>query len=298
MELLELSRKPDWLKVRAPGGERYTALKERVRRLHLSTVCEEAHCPNVAECWGGGTATFMLLGDICTRGCRFCAVASGREGRPLDPQEPEHVARAVREMGLTYVVLTSVDRDDLPDQGAGHFAACVRAIREADPRILVEVLTPDWRGDEGCAAVVAASGAEVLAHNVEVVRRLQPAMRDVRCSYEVSLSILRAYKRLAPGRLTKSSLMVGCGETGEEVRETLGDLRAAGVDIVTLGQYLRPSPWHAPVVRYVPPDEFAAWERAAVEMGFRFVASGPLVRSSYRAGELFLEGMLRSDKHA
>jgi lipoic acid synthetase len=196
-------------------------------------------------------------------------------------------------MGLTYVVLTSVDRDDLPDQGAGHFAECVRAIRRATPEVLVEVLTPDWRGDERCAETIAASGANVLAHNVEVVERLQRSMRDARCSYGVSLSTLRAYKRIAPERFTKSSLMLGAGETSGEVVEALRDLREAGVSIVTLGQYLRPSPQHAPVVRWVHPDEFAFYRREAEVMGFRFAASGPLVRSSYRAGELFLESMLR-----
>jgi lipoic acid synthetase len=291
--LVELHRKPEWLKVRAPGGERFAAIKERVRRLHLNTVCQEARCPNLGECWGGGTATFMLLGDVCTRGCRFCAVTSAREGRPLDPEEPAHVARAVGEMGLTHVVLTSVNRDDLPDQGASHFAQCVRAIKRLDSRVIVEVLTPDWQGDESCARVIALSGAEILAHNVEVVRRLQRTLRDARCDYDTSLALLRAYRRLAPERYTKSSIMVGAGEDGGEVLETLSDLREAGVSLVTIGQYLRPSPKHAPVVRYVHPDEFAAWEREAQAMGFLYAASGPLVRSSYRAGELFVASLPR-----
>jgi lipoic acid synthetase len=280
-------RKPEWLKVRAPGGKRFASIQERVHRLHLHTVCEEAHCPNLGECWGQGTATFMILGDLCTRGCRFCAVTSAREGRPLDPQEPVHVAWAVREMGLRHVVLTSVNRDDLPDQGAGHFAACVREILHLNPGVVVEVLTPDWQGDEDCAKVIAESGAEILAHNVEVVRRLQRSMRDARCDYDLSLGLLRAYRRLAPKRFTKSSVMVGAGETEDEVLQTLYDLREAGVSLVTIGQYLQPTPRHAPVVRYVHPDEFAAWEQEARALGFRDVASGPLVRSSYHAGELF-----------
>jgi lipoic acid synthetase len=288
--------KPEWLKVRAPGGPRYAALKERVRRLDLHTVCEEARCPNIGECWGQGTATMMLLGDVCTRGCRFCAVESGRAGRPLDPNEPAHVAHAVREMELRYVVLTSVDRDDLPDQGAAHYAACVRAIKAASPEVLVEVLTPDWQGDDACARALAESGADVLAHNVEVVPRLQRSMRDARCSYDVSLATLRAYKRHAPERHTKSSIMVGCGETEAEVLEVLRDLRGAGVSVVTVGQYLRPTPKHAEVARFAHPDEFAAYERAAREMGFLFCASGPLVRSSYRAGELFMRALLEGQR--
>ena len=288
--------KPQWLKVRAPGGPRYTALKERVQRLNLHTVCEEAHCPNVGECWSAGTATMMLMGDVCTRGCRFCAVESGREGRPLDPDEPVHVARAVREMELSYVVLTSVDRDDLPDQGSGHYAACVRAIKAESPQVLVEVLTPDWLGDEACARTLAESGADVLAHNVEVVPRLQRSMRDARCSYEQSLQTLRHYQRHAAERHTKSSLMLGCGEEPEEVVQTLRDLRDAGVSLVTLGQYLRPTPKHAPVVRWAPPEEFAFYKQEAEAMGFLFAASGPLVRSSYRAGEAYVEGLLRGGR--
>jgi len=287
--------KPEWLKVRAPGGERYTAMKERVRRLGLNTVCEEARCPNIGECWGSGTATMMLMGDVCTRGCRFCAVESGKTGRPLDPAEPAHVARAVREMELSYVVLTSVDRDDLHDQGANHYAECVRAIKRETPRVLVEVLTPDWMGDAECARILATSGADVLAHNVEVVARLQRSMRDARCSYEQSLATLRNYKHSAPARHTKSSIMVGCGETEDEVLETLRDLRAAGVSIVTIGQYLRPTPKHAEVVRFAHPDEFARYKAAAAKMGFLFAASGPLVRSSYRAAEAFVEGLLHGE---
>lgn len=288
--------KPSWLKVRAPGGDAYTALKARVRRLGLHTVCEEARCPNVGECWSEGTATLMVMGDVCTRGCRFCAVESAKVGRPLDVDEPEKVGLAVSEAGLRYVVLTSVDRDDLPDQGAHHYAACVRAIKTRSPEILVEVLTPDWQGDAALCDVLADSGADVLAHNVEVVPRLQRHMRDARCDYETSLKTLRQYKARAPQKHTKSSIMVGCGETPEEVVETLRELRRAGVSLVTVGQYLRPTPKHAPVERFVHPDEFAEYKREAEAMGFLFAACGPLVRSSYRAAEVFMEGHLRANR--
>ena len=290
--------KPTWLKVRAPGGPEYTALKARVQRLGLHTVCEEARCPNVGECWAEGTATLMLMGDVCTRGCRFCAVESGKAGRPLEPDDPENVGVAVHEAGLRYVVLTSVNRDDLADQGAHHYAACVRAIKTRRPDILVEVLTPDWQGSPVLCDVLADSGADVLAHNVEVVERLQRTMRDARCAYATSLDTLRHYRARAPDQHTKSSIMLGCGETTEEVMATLRDLREVGVSLVTLGQYLRPTPKHAPVERWVHPDEFALYKREAEAMGFLFAASGPLVRSSYRAGEVFMEGLLRGQSAA
>lgn len=283
-------RKPPWLKIRPPSGERYAAVKSRMRGLNLNTVCEEARCPNVGECWGQGTATFMLLGEICTRGCRFCAVRSSREGEALDPNEPQHVAEAVASMQLDYVVLTSVDRDDLPDGGAGHFAATVNAIRRRVPAAHVEVLIPDFAGQAAALDLLLASRPDVLAHNIEVVRRLTPTVRDARCDYDLSLSVLRMSKMRRPELLTKSSIMIGLGESDEEVLASLADLRAAGVDIVTLGQYLRPSVKHAAVVEYSPPKRFARLGEAAREAGFLYVASGPLVRSSYRAAELFVKG--------
>lgn len=285
-------RKPEWLKVRPPGGETFAHLKSLLRGLDLHTVCEEAHCPNVAECWGGGTATIMLLGDTCTRGCRFCAVTSGNPRGVVDPLEPEKVATAVADLGLTYVVLTSVDRDDLPDGGASHFAQTVRAIKRLDSSILVETLVPDFQGDAAAISTVLGGGQEVFDHNVETVRRLQAVVRDRRANYEQSLFVLRHAKSVRPDVFTKSSVMLGLGETEEEVLETLRDLRAAGVDIVTMGQYLRPSGWHLAVNEYVSPDTFDRYRHHAQAMGFLYVASGPLVRSSYRAGEFFLESVL------
>jgi len=291
--MLAAERKPEWLKVRPPAGESFTHIKSLLRGYNLHTVCEEAHCPNLGECWGGGTATIMLLGDTCTRGCRFCAVASGNPRGAVDPFEPVKVAETVADLGLTYVVLTSVDRDDLPDGGAAHFAQTVRAIKAKDPGIVVETLVPDFRGDPAAIRVVLGGGQEVFDHNVETVRRLQGTVRDPRANYEQSLFVLRHAKEVRPDVRTKSSIMLGLGEAEDEVLETLRDLRAAGVDIVTLGQYLRPSAWHLPVLEYVPPEAFDGYRRQAEAMGFLYVASGPLVRSSYRAGEFFLESRLR-----
>lgn len=282
------NRKPPWLKVRAPGGENYTRLKSTLRDLDLHTVCEEARCPNVGECWSAGTATMMLLGHTCTRGCRFCAVTSGNPRGAVDPREPEHVARAVESMKLRYVVLTMVDRDDLLDGGADHVARTVSALRARNPELLIEALTGDFAGKHEDVARVVASAPDVFAHNVEVPRRLTPSIRDARCSYDRSLEVLRFAKECAPDRLTKSSIMVGVGETDDEVLETLRDLRRVGVDVATVGQYLRPTPKHAAVERYVEPEAFANYERAGLEMGFSFVASGPLVRSSYHAAEAFV----------
>ncbi|HEV8595334.1 MAG TPA: lipoyl synthase [Thermoplasmata archaeon] len=291
--MLAAERKPEWLRVRPPGGEWYVHLKTLLRGLDLHTVCEEAHCPNVAECWGGGTATIMLLGATCTRGCRFCAVTSGNPRGVVDPNEPEKVAAAIADLGLTYVVLTSVDRDDLPDGGAAHFAETVRAIKARDPSILVETLVPDFQGDREAIRTVLGGGQDVFDHNVETVRRLQGVVRDPRANYEQSLAVLRTAKEIRPGVYTKSSIMVGLGETEAEVLETFRDLRAAGVDIVTIGQYLRPSSWHLPVLEYVPPETFDRYRRQAEDLGFRYAAAGPLVRSSYRAGEFFLESLVR-----
>ena len=286
-------RKPEWLRVRPPSGASYGHLKGLLRYLNLHTVCEEAHCPNVGECWGGGTATIMLLGDVCTRGCRFCAVTSGNPHGLVDPDEPQKVAAAIADLGLTYVVLTSVDRDDLPDGGASHFAATVREIKVRDPEILVEVLVPDFQGDLDAVRTVVESGLDVLDHNLETVRRLQAVARDRRANYEQSLAVLRAAKPMREGLFTKSSLMLGLGETRAEVLEAMRDLRAIDVDFLTLGQYLRPSEWHLPVQEYVSPGAFDELKAAGEAMGFAFVAAGPLVRSSYRAGEFFLESAVR-----
>jgi len=283
------ARKPGWLRVGMPGGERYQHVRATLKGLRLHTVCAEAHCPNVGECWGGGTATVMLMGDTCTRGCRFCNVKTAPRPPPLDTDEPRHVAEAVRRLGLDYVVVTSVDRDDLADGGAGHFAAAIVQLRQV-PGLLVEVLTPDFRGDPAAVRTVGRAGPDVFANNLETVRRLSPVVRDARAGYRQTLEVLHRMKSEFPAILTKSSIMVGFGESPAEVEEAMGDLRAAGVDILTLGQYLRPSAWHLPVVEFVSPERFGAYQEAGKRRGFRYVASGPLVRSSYRAGELFLRG--------
>ena len=285
--------KPAWLKVRAPGGERYNALKETFRSLDLHTVCEEARCPNVGECWSEGTATVMLLGDTCTRGCRFCAVTTGQPRGAVDVREPEHVARALSRMPLRYVVMTMVDRDDLLDGGASHMARTVRRLRELRPEMLLETLVGDFGGHLADVDTTVDAGPHVWAHNIEVVQRLQRTIRDVRCSYEQSLGVLRRAKERAPAILTKSSLMVGIGETDDEVLEAMRDLREAGVDVVTIGQYLRPTPKHAPVDRFVEPARFEDFAREGKAMGFAFVASGPLVRSSYKAAEVFMASTLQ-----
>jgi lipoyl synthase len=286
--------KPPWLRVRAPGGDQYHELKRTFRELNLFTVCEEARCPNVGECWREGTATVMLLGDVCTRGCRFCAVTTGRPGA-LDEAEPEHVAEAIGKMALQYVVLTMVDRDDLPDGGARSVGRTVEHLKALRSDLLVETLVGDFQAKFDAIDIVLASRPDVFAHNVEVVRRITRRVRDARCGYDRSLSVLRYAKERAEGRVTKSSIMVGIGETDEEVVETLSDLRSVGVDIVTIGQYLRPSPKHHEVVRFVPPETFAEFQRAAERIGFLYAASGPLVRSSYKAAEVFVRSVLRPE---
>jgi lipoic acid synthetase len=292
-------RKPEWLKVRAPGGERYTHIKETLRRYDLHTVCEEARCPNVGECWGAGTATIMVLGETCTRGCRFCAVNSGDPRGAVDPREPEHVGRTIAAMGLDYVVLTMVDRDDLLDGGAKHVADTVRAIKRGRPDVLVETLVGDFNGVmRDVAGLVTQGRPDVFAHNVETVERLQRTVRDARCGFARSLAVLEHAKRVDPAVHTKSSIMLGVGEQPAEVLDAMRALRSAGVDVLTLGQYLRPSPRHLEVARYVHPDEFAALRAEGDAMGFAYVASGPLVRSSYRAAEAFLRGLVRREDPA
>jgi lipoic acid synthetase len=290
--------KPDWLKVRAPHGEPFFDLKQILRRRGLHTVCEEARCPNIGECWDGGTATFMIMGDVCTRGCSFCAVTTLKKGTPLDPLEPQKIADAVAEMDLDYIVLTTVDRDDLPDQGAAHCAATVRAVREAHPRIIQEVLFGDFQGNEDHIRTVVDAKPEVYGHNVETIRRLTPKVRDARCSYDQSLRVLELAKELDPGMYTKSSIMLGLGETEEEVVETMEDLRAIDVNILTLGQYLQPTFKHLDVETFVHPEQFDRYREIGESLGFLFVASGPLVRSSYRAGEYFMQNVIERDRAA
>ncbi|MEF8777652.1 MAG: lipoyl synthase [Natronomonas sp.] len=291
-------RKPEWLKSRPPSGERFTEIKSTLRDRNLHTVCEEANCPNLGECWSGrdgpGTATFMLMGERCSRGCNFCDVETGGM-EPLDPDEPENVAEAVAEIGLDYVVLTSVDRDDLADGGASHFAETIRAIKAHDPEILVESLIPDFQGDLDAVDAIIEAGADVVAHNVETVERLQWPVRDRRAGYEQSLSVL---ERIANSDVyAKTSLMLGVGEYDHEVYQTLSDLSEIGVDIVTFGQYLQPSRSHLEVFEYVHPDTFDVWKAIAEEeFGFLYCASGPMVRSSFKAGELFVEALLRDEK--
>ena len=294
MSLPISARKPEWLKIRPPGGENYSQIKNLLRELKLHTVCEEAACPNVSECWGGGTATLMLMGDTCTRGCKFCHVKSGNPKGVLDLEEPTKVATALAKLGLTYVVLTSVDRDDLADGGADHFARTVEEIKKRVPEMLVEVLTPDFKGDKAAVARVIASGVDVFAHNIETIPRLTKQVRDGRCDYQQSLEVLRYAKELRPAVHTKSSIMVGLGETKEEVFAAMDDLRRVGASIVTIGQYLRPTSWHIGVEEYIAPALFEEYERVGLEKGFLCVPSGPLVRSSYRAGEKFLEGLIRT----
>ncbi len=288
----EMRVKPRWLKVKAPAGERYLEIKSLLASLNLATVCQEARCPNMGECWGGGTATFMLMGEVCTRGCKFCAVKTGNPRGAIDPKEPEKVGYAISKMGLDYVVLTSVDRDDLPDEGSGHFARTVEVIKSLSPDLIVEVLTPDFKGNEAYVAKIVDAAPDVFAHNVETVERLQKAVRDPRAGYAQSLRVLEFVKERNPSRYTKTSLMLGLGETHEEIRQTLRDLRGIGCDVVTFGQYLQPTHRHLKVQEFVSPEQFEAWQAEAEGMGFLYVASGPLVRSSYRAGEFFMKGVI------
>ena len=288
--------KPDWLRVRSPSGDNYEKVKGLLRSHNLHTVCEEANCPNVAECWGGGTATFMLMGDTCTRGCRFCMVKSGNPHGALDVFEPVKVADTIADLRLRYVVITSVDRDDLPDGGAEHFAATIRAIKKRDPNVITEVLIPDFQGNLDSVKKIVEAGPEVIAHNIETTRTLTPKVRDPRANYEQSLRVLRSIKDFNPSTYSKSSIMMGLGEVEPDLVAAMKDLRAANVDILTLGQYLRPSKAHIPVTEYVSPGTFEHYKHLADGLGFLYVASGPLVRSSYRAGEFFVEALIRKKK--
>ncbi|KAJ3325114.1 hypothetical protein HDV06_004870 [Boothiomyces sp. JEL0866] len=293
---------PSWLKTEIPVGQDYKRIKRDLRGLKLNTVCEEARCPNIGECWGGGedgtaTATIMLMGDECTRGCRFCSVKTNRNPNPLDPDEPENTAEAISRWGLDYIVMTSVDRDDLPDGGAAHFAKTVRLIKEKAPHILVETLTGDFWGKLENVETVALSGVDVYAHNIETVENLQPYVRDRRAGFKQSLSVLERAKKVRPTLVTKTSMMLGLGETDEEVMHALKELRKIDVDVVTFGQYMRPTKKHMKVEAYITPEKFDYWAKTATELGFKYVASGPLVRSSYKAGELYIKNILKAEKN-
>lgn len=304
---LETARKdpnaklPSWLKVPIPKGKSFHNVKKDVRELKLATVCEEAKCPNIGECWGGkkseATATIMLLGDTCTRGCRFCSVKTNRKPAAPDPMEPENTAEAISRWELGYVVLTTVDRDDLVDGGARHLAETVQKIKQKAPQILVEVLGGDFRGDLSMVEILADSGLDVYAHNLETVEALTPHIRDRRATYRQSLAVLERAKQTNSSLITKTSLMLGFGETDDQVLQTLRDLREIGCDVVTFGQYMRPTKRHMKVVEYIKPEKFDYWRDTALDMGFLYVASGPLVRSSYKAGEAFIENVLKKRKH-
>lgn len=284
--------KPDWLRIRLSSSPRYAEVKKRVHDLKLSTVCEEAKCPNISECWSHGTATIMLLGSVCTRACRFCAVDTGNPNGWLDKEEPKKTAETVKAMGLQYVVLTSVDRDDLPDGGAKHYADTIMAIKVLNPTTKVEALTGDFQGNLPSVQVVLDSGVDVFAQNIETVKRLTYPVRDPRASYEQTLSVLAYAKQGGSAVITKTSLMLGLGETEVEVLATMDDLRAIGVDVLTLGQYMQPTRHHLPVQRYVTPQEFTQLREEGLKRGFLEVASGPLVRSSYRADRIFAKDNL------
>ncbi|KAF9096080.1 hypothetical protein BGX29_007846 [Mortierella sp. GBA35] len=296
-------RLPEWLKTAIPVGKNYTQIKKNLRELKLHTVCEEAKCPNISDCWGGGehqtaTATIMLMGDECTRGCRFCSVKTSKAPKPLDIHEPENTAEAISRWGLDYVVLTSVDRDDLKDGGSAHFAETITKLKQKAPKILVECLTGDFQGDMECVARVATSGLDVYAHNIETVEALSAYVRDPRAKFRQSIAVLAHAKKAKPGLLTKTSMMLGCGETEAEVIHAMDELRKAEVDVLTLGQYMRPTKKHMRVHEYVKPEVFERYQKLAEERGFKYVAAGPLVRSSYKAGEFYISNILKKEKES
>ena len=288
LPVAERPRRPEWMKVRAPSADsRYFDVRKLIHGASLNTICEEARCPNISECWGRGTATFQILGETCTRACRYCYVNSGKPSEPVDPLEPLRLAHTAKQMGLKHVVVTSVDRDDVEDKGAGHYAATIRALKAKVPEASIEVLTPDFLGvEEEALQTVMAERPTVFNHNIETVRRLHPRMRGAKARYDTALWLLRRAKEIADyDVLTKSGIIVGLGETNDEVVETMRDLREHGVDVVTIGQYLQPSPQHAKIDRWVHPDEFRWFREQGEALGFGSVFSGPLVRSSYRADE-------------
>jgi lipoyl synthase len=286
-----LEKKPEWLRIRLPSGENYVNVRQTLASLGLHTVCEEARCPNIGECWGGGTATIMIMGDICTRGCRFCSVTSGRP-LFLDSEEPDKVAKAIKKWGLRYVVITSVCRDDLPDGGANHIAKTIKSVKVQCPETIVEPLIPDLLGNRYALEKIINAGPEVISHNIETIARLSPLIRDPRATYQQSLSVLQMIKDIDCKIYTKSSMMLGLGETEEEVIQVAKDLRSVGVDIVSMGQYLQPTGRHLPVKEYVSPEKFESYRKRIEEMGFAYVVAGPFVRSSYKAGELFIKNMI------
>ncbi len=280
-------KKPDWLKVKIPSGDEYKSIHRILQKSNLSTVCQEARCPNIAECWKQKSATIMILGKVCTRSCRFCAVRTGNPDGLIDPDEPEHVAEVIRSLGIRYVVITSVDRDDLNDFGSQHYASTIKKISEKNPDVKVEALIPDFGVNADCLEKILDARPFVVGHNVETVRRLTPFVRDRRCGYETSLGVLRKCKELNRQMITKSGIMVGLGEEGDEITETLRDLKETGVDVVTIGQYLQPTTKHVPVQRYYSPDEFGKFAHIGQSIGIKHVISGPLVRSSYHAADIF-----------
>jgi lipoyl synthase len=288
-----LEKKPEWLRIRLPSGENYVNVRQTIASLGLHTVCEEARCPNIGECWGGGTATIMIMGDVCTRGCRFCSVTSGRP-LYLDPYEPERVAKAIKKWGLRYVVITSVCRDDLQDGGANHIAKTIEEIKVQCPETIIEPLIPDFHGNRHAIETVAAAGPEVISHNIETIARLSPLIRDSRATYKQSLRVLEMIKDIDYKIYTKSSMMLGLGEMEEEVMQAAKDLRSAGVDIVSIGQYLQPTSRHVPVKDYITPEKFDSYRKSIEKMGFAYTVAGPFVRSSYKAGELFIKNMVYS----
>ena len=285
----EQINKPSWLKIRPASSEKYYEIRELHKKLNLHSVCIEANCPNASECWSTGTATFMIMGDTCTRACKFCNVKTSlNPPAPLDKNEPKNLAKAISKLNLGYIVITSVDRDDLKDQGAEHFAECIKELKKI-PGLKVEVLTPDFQGKKELIEIVVEAEPDVFGHNLETVERLQKKVRDLKAGYEQSLKVLNYVKKINPEIYTKSSLMLGLGETKEEVIQSMKDLRKIKVDVLTLGQYLRPSKKHLPVKEYVLPEQFKEYEKIGKELGFKYIASGPFVRSSYKAAELFLK---------
>ena len=286
--------KPEWLTIRPASTDKYNNIKKTVSSLNLHTVCTEASCPNITECWSGGTATFMVLGDLCTRGCRFCNVMKSASGANVDPLEPYKLGVAIKKWGLKYVVITSVCRDDLPDQGAGHFARCIEEIKTQNPSTLIEVLIPDFQGNIEYLRKVVEAKPDVVGHNIETVERLTEQVRDRRAMYRQSLQVLKNVKEIDSTRYTKSAIMLGIGETDEELFQAFADLRSSGVDFLAIGQYLKPKGYHLEVKEYVTPQKFESLREMALRMGFLYVASGPFVRSSYRAGEHFIAAMIKN----
>lgn len=289
-----MQTKPDWLKITVSSSDKFKFVKHTLKELELVTVCEEAHCPNINECWTSGTATFMILGDTCTRGCRFCNIKTNRTGSIIDKNEPQKIAEAAKKWNLNYVVITSVDRDDLPDQGVGHFVQCIKELKKFN--ITTEVLIPDFQGNLNLIKKIIDANPDVIAHNIETVERLQNIVRDPRANYNQSLRVLKYIKKTNKEIYTKSSLMLGFGEKEEEVIQTMKDLKENNIDIITFGQYLRPSERNMPVYEYVHPNQYEYYKRIGLDLGFLYIASGPLVRSSYKAGELFIKNKIQNAK--